>query len=393
MRTRLGRRVRHSLAKNADEALAFLTGQMPAFVTGVGDPTPQAIPVFVFHDVEPSRFARQLAFLRENEYRSVDSDELARGGAADRRVALTFDDATWTFWAYAYPLLRRYGHRAILFVVPGVVPESAKVRPNLDDVWRESCTRKDVKEAARRERFCRWPEILRMHDSGAVDVQSHSLTHARVPISPRIVDFLHPEFDAAVGHFEIPASTLDGAIPPERPIRLGAPVFESAPRLAGRHRFREDPSLVEESISFVEEGGGMEFFRRPGWRRILREEVVERWPPSERGRFESGEERDEAVRREFDESKRRIEERLPGKTVSHLAYPWHRGSALADRLAAETGYRSVLYGSHLQREGGNDGGILRIRRLPERYLMRLPGIGRASLMRALGTARRKESTP
>lgn len=137
----------------------------------------------------------------------------------------------------------------------------------------------------------------------------------------------------------------------------------------------------------------MEFFRRPGWRRILREEVVERWPPSERGRFESGEERDEAVRREFDESKRRIEERLPGKTVSHLAYPWHRGSALADRLAAETGYRSVLYGSHLQREGGNDGGILRIRRLPERYLMRLPGIGRASLMRALGTARRKESTP
>jgi peptidoglycan/xylan/chitin deacetylase (PgdA/CDA1 family) len=67
------------------------------------------IPVFVFHEVAPRRLETQLLYLRSNGYCTLDADELeaaAKGGIRkEREVALTFDDATWTFWMYAYPLL------------------------------------------------------------------------------------------------------------------------------------------------------------------------------------------------------------------------------------------------------------------------------------------------
>jgi len=379
--------MRRSLAKNVDEGRAFLAGQMPAFVTVAGEPKLREVPVFTFHDVDPARFERQLDHLVSNGYRTIDADELAEGGSVERRVALTFDDATWTFWAYAFPLLERYGCRAILFVVPGVVPEATGARPNLEDVWSGRSRPEEIAESGRREAFCTWPELVGMHESGIVDVQSHSLSHARVPVSPEVVDFVHPGFPAGPGGFEIPLSTLNGSWPGARTPRPGAPVFSSSPRLAGHRRFREDPALVEELVSLVETTGGEGFFHRPDWRRRLRR-VVDGHAPAERGAFESDAERSEAIRGELAESRRRLEERLPGSTVRHLAYPWYAGSALADRLAAEAGYRSVLYGSHLAGPGG-DGPLPRIRRLPERYVLRLPGRGRVSLLASLKSSRRR----
>jgi hypothetical protein len=93
-------RLRRSFEKNVPEVRAFLTRQMPAFVTQPGGSTPvDEIPVFVFHEVAPRRLETQLLYLRSNSYCTLDADELeavAKGGIRkEREVALTFDDATF----------------------------------------------------------------------------------------------------------------------------------------------------------------------------------------------------------------------------------------------------------------------------------------------------------
>lgn len=384
----LRRTLRRSLRKNLDEGRALVSGQMPAFVTRPRPEEIERIPAFTFHDVEPASFERQLEHLAAGGYRPVAADELAEGGPAERRVALTFDDATWTFWAYAFPLLGRFRFQAVLFVVPGVVPEAAGVRPTLEDVWSGRASRGDVERAGRASEFCTWPEIERMHASGLVDVQSHSLSHVRIPTGPRVIDFLHPDFERAVGGFEIPQSALDRDVPPERPLRLGAPVFVSRPRLAGDRRFREAPSVVQELVTHVADRGGPAYFDQPRWRTSLRR-VLDRVPDGDLGAYETAADREAALRRELVESKRLIEDRL-GTVVRHLAYPWHAGSDLGDRLARDAGYRSVLYGSFLVGSPPAADGPLRLRRLPERYLLRLPGRGRATLAEAFLRGRRAE---
>jgi peptidoglycan/xylan/chitin deacetylase (PgdA/CDA1 family) len=372
-------RLSQAWRKNGPELRALLSGRIPAFAWG-GRVAGQ-VPVFVFHEVKPARFEAQLTYLRANGYRSLDADQLEDvlrpSGHADAAVALTFDDATWTFWAFAFPLLRRYGFRAILFAIPGLVPDDPTHYPNLDDVWAGRSTLSELQARATLQPLCTWRELAVMHESGLVDIQSHSLTHSRIAVSPRVVDFHRPDFDTYFfGNANIPVSVRDHPERPERRLRLGAPVFESASRLACRRRYREDPRLVDALTRYVDAQGGASFFAAADWRRRLRREVAG-WPASRRGGFESEAEMVAAVRCELAESKRLLEDRLDNP-VRHFCYPWFEGNALADRLAAEAGYRSVHYGVLVARGAACEQPLLQVARLSEEYLFSLPGSGRVA---------------
>lgn len=378
------RRLRRSLEKNAPEVRALLTGRMPRFVTGLGrGGRLREVPVFVFHEVEPATLDAQFLHLRSNGYRTLEASELEAvsrcGITGERDVALTFDDATWTFWAYAFPMLKKHNLRAILFAIPGIVPEDSTAYTNLEDVWAGRCTREDVARRGKSQPMCTWRELELMQRSGLVDIQSHSLLHARVPVSPRLSDFLHPAFDTdSYGNVNVPLSSLDSPENPERALRLGAPVFESAPRSACRPRFKESPELVQAMIDYVEQRGGPAFFNRRGWRRELTA-LFSEWPAQHRGSFETAQEMESAVRMELVRSREILEERL-SKEVRHFCYPWYAGSKTADRLAGEAGYQSVHYGLDISGPHGHaDGMPYPVRRLSEEYLLRLPGHGRSSI--------------
>lgn len=376
-------RLRRSFVKNAPEIRALLNGEMRSFITRRGGADRLVkVPVFTFHTVEPERLDKQLRYLRSNGYRSLDGDELE--AAVQERmthgneIALTFDDATWTFWAYAFPLLKKYDFRATLFAIPSIVPQDSKSYPNLEDVWKDRCTRRDLYERGKVQPLCTWRELAIMHESGIVDIQSHSLTHARVAISSRLVDFVHPAFDTdCFGNVNLPLSSVDNPDKPERKLRLGAPVFESAPRMACRPRFREAPELVEALTHYVEkQHGRTEFFERSTWRKELAA-IFGRWPTQGLGSFETSQEMESAVRRELIESRKILEERLVGKEVRHFCYPWFTGSYTADRLAAEAGYRTVHYGLEINGDKTQTARVpLRIRRISEEYIFSLPGNGR-----------------
>lgn len=374
------RRLRRALTKNSAELRAFATGKMPSFVVR-NSPSRRlrGIPVFTFHDVDPDAFEKQACFLAENGYETLTSDELAsrveRHEASGKEIALTFDDGTWTFWTYVYPILRKYSLKATLFVIPAVVPDDSRTYPTIADLWQLRCGRDDLARRAETQPLCTWLELKTMHESGIVDIQSHSLTHQRVSVSGKLVDFLHPEFEAYVARLNVPVYSVDCAHSPERGLRLGAPVFENAPRLAGRLRFNESPQVLESTISYVAARGGRDFFERPSWRREL-SAVFRRWPKSSLGAYETHRDMVAAIRRECGESRRALEDRL-GKNVRHFCYPWFRGSPLADTIAVETGYRAV-YGGPLLDTGLREG-LLRVQRIGEEYLLRLPGKERTSL--------------
>jgi peptidoglycan/xylan/chitin deacetylase (PgdA/CDA1 family) len=363
--------------KHAPEARALFGRQVPAWLLPGARRDPTEIPVFVFHDVEAESLDDRLRHLVRNGYRAVTAAELVelegRAPRGERLVALTFDDATWRFRAVAFPLLRRHGLHAILFVVPGVVTDEAAPWPDLDAVREGRATAADLAARGGELPFCTWAEIARMRESGLVDVQSHTLSHQRVPVGPKVLDFVRPGLNLYYGHFDLPICVLDDDF--ERTARPGAPLFASAPRLAGRPRFVERPELVRVLVDHAASEPRGDFFASPSWRGELRR-VLRRWPPERRGTLEPPAETEAAMRREIVAARDEIARRLPGAAVRHLAYPWHAGGPRADRLAAEAGMDAVYYGPWLppSSEDAPPG----IRRLPESCLRRLPGRGRTS---------------
>jgi peptidoglycan/xylan/chitin deacetylase (PgdA/CDA1 family) len=331
----------------ADEAKAvlevphdLLRRRYPPFVTGGALPRGD-IPVFTFHGVDAVTFGRQLQYLAENGYRTLSAAEyidVLTGArpAPERAVLLTFDDGRASTFAVALPLLERLGMKATVFLVPARVRGADAPPPALSGA---------------QEGFVSWAEVEAMVRSGVFDVESHSLTHARIHTGPRVDRFLAPEDRVGYAAMDVPLIHAGGTdlLAPDVP--LGTPLLRSAPRLSEAWRFYED-----ETIRMALPRGPI------------------------RGRLETAAEREAAMRRELLEAKRQIEERT-GRPVTHLCYPWHAFGPTARRLAAEVGYRTAFCGKvagvPVTRPGGD---LLTIARVGDDYVEMLPGRGRKSLL-------------
>ncbi len=160
----------------------------------------RSVPVFMYHHINryagdlvtltPEGFENHLRFLSEKGLQTIFLDELLkylRGGKRFTRpaVALTFDDGHLDNWVYAFPLLKKYGVKATIFVVTswmteGVprVPWDPDGRPEQDlpriPSHREG---KEMASAGDYEGGLRWEEARRMEESGLIDIQSHTHLH------------------------------------------------------------------------------------------------------------------------------------------------------------------------------------------------------------------------
>lgn len=113
-------------------------------------------------------------------------------------VCLTFDDASYDFYAVVFPLLAKHGLRALLAVPPVVVSERVDLEPNI-----RVLVEPDLNDGTG---YCTWSELREMARSGLVAIASHGFTH-------RALD--EPDIDL---HTEIVASKL------LLTARLGCPV-------------------------------------------------------------------------------------------------------------------------------------------------------------------------
>jgi peptidoglycan/xylan/chitin deacetylase (PgdA/CDA1 family) len=137
----------------------------PVDLGGVTSRGYQTVPVLAYHKfskhvsdrmtVREDAFEAQMAFLKRNGYRVITLDELfdfldRKRPMPRRSVVITFDDGWRSMYDIAYPILKKYGYPATLFVATDLINPS---NSTLD-----------------------WGRIREMARNG-IDVQCHSKTH------------------------------------------------------------------------------------------------------------------------------------------------------------------------------------------------------------------------
>ncbi|MBF8263232.1 MAG: polysaccharide deacetylase [Parachlamydiales bacterium] len=93
-----------------------------------------------------------------------------------REICLTFDDATFDFYYYIFPLLKKYQLRALLAVPVRYIQESSDLAPSIRlSIPYSSAMKGDIYRT--HAPFCTWQELREMAHSGLVQIASHSYHH------------------------------------------------------------------------------------------------------------------------------------------------------------------------------------------------------------------------
>lgn len=136
----------------------------------VSDPVPGA--KFNGLRVSPARFEQQLRWLRDNGFHFATMAELMAGPVPAKTVAITFDDGYRDNYTQAFPLLRKYGAKATLYLV-------------VDRHDRDWSTAKKAHHASgelMREPKLSDAEVREMVASGVFELGAHTFTHANLPL-------------------------------------------------------------------------------------------------------------------------------------------------------------------------------------------------------------------
>ena len=127
------------------------------------------VPVLNYHQVEqkngnpltlwPDQFEAQMAYLADEGYTTITIDEMMdalENGTPlpEKPVIITFDDGYADNYEYAYPILKKYGFKATIFLIY----DFTNTYPN----------------------YLTWEQINEMKDSGLIHFESHTMTHANL---------------------------------------------------------------------------------------------------------------------------------------------------------------------------------------------------------------------
>jgi len=311
----------------------------------------KSLPVLMYHyvsawpnaiAVDPEVFESHLQAMSEGGFRGVGLSEAAsyfmEGRALPEKSALiTFDDGFLDNFVYAYPLLKKYGHKGIIFAVTGKITDQDLVRPTLDDVWSGFVGVDELPQVnrpyhsgaqgfrIRRDLFFSWEEAKAMEASGVVRVEAHSHRHRSVFTGPGFETFFKPGDRKR---------TFDRM---EAEVLFGLPAFEHGPALARKAFYPSDEiyGLVRDTVP-QDFDGAKAFFDRPGAAADLEKRILN-IPREERGRIETGEEFEERVRGEIKQCRDALATHLGRKPLT-FSWPWGEYCEKSLEIAKELGF-------------------------------------------------------
>lgn len=112
--------------------------------------------------IDPSVFEKDLKYLTENGYHTIFVSELVgyfenNNTLPEKPVLITFDDGYYNNYTYAFPLLKKYGCKAVISMI-GIEADKAEKEKNKKPLYSE----------------CGWTELREMTDSGFVEIQNHT---------------------------------------------------------------------------------------------------------------------------------------------------------------------------------------------------------------------------
>jgi peptidoglycan/xylan/chitin deacetylase (PgdA/CDA1 family) len=293
--------------------------------------------------ISPDDFQVQMEYLARKNYQTLFLDELDGAFTKGKKpqAVITFDDGYLDNWVYAYPILKKYNLKATIFVVTSRIKEGT-LRPNLGDVWGDRVKENQLpKISTHYESNLRcvgnlegsadhinWEEARAMSQSGLVDIQSHSHLHDYCYVSDEITGYYRGT--------KWRTGWLTGG-----DLRLGIPLYEDKPALAGRKYF-DDKSLRDSVAGYVASRGGEGFFTREDWKSELDRLVSDyRKKGKLQDSYETLQEREKRTKDELLLAKNIIEKKL-NKECKFIAWP---GGAYDNDLvewAKECGYRAAV---------------------------------------------------
>lgn len=210
---------------------------------GVRSDSLQTVPILCYHrlgaasskmQITPADFEAQMSWLVDNGYRVVRLGDLAAFLAGDqplprRAVVLTFDDGYESVHRHAFPVLKRLGLPATVFVYTDFLGGGDALT---------------------------WAQLQEMQASGLIDVQSHSKSHRNlVERRPGETDERHR---AAIDvEMRVPRELLERRLPPLKVRHLAYPYGDTDALVidrAARHGYELAATVVP---------GGNPFYAQP----------------------------------------------------------------------------------------------------------------------------------
>ncbi len=137
----------------------------------------------LYHRVGSGKYANSPAMMEQHltwiasRFRFVLPGDLLNISSLD--ICLTFDDATYDFYHYLFPLLKRLKLRALLAVPTKYIVEKTLLDPQERLAIPYSLAMKDG-IYQNRHPFCTWEELREMVQSGFVEIASHSVNHCNL---------------------------------------------------------------------------------------------------------------------------------------------------------------------------------------------------------------------
>lgn len=147
--------------------------------------TATGIPVLNYHQVEPKdgnpltlwpeQFEAQMEYLAAEGYTTITIDEMMdalENGTSlpEKSVIITFDDGYADNYEYAYPILKKYGFKATIFLIY----DFTNTYPN----------------------YLTWDQVAEMKDSGLIHFESHTMTHANLAELTSVDELRHEIADS-----------------------------------------------------------------------------------------------------------------------------------------------------------------------------------------------------
>ena len=143
------------------------------------------VPVLNYHQVEDKdgnpltlwtdQFEAQMAYLAAEGYTTITIDEMMDAyehgtPLPEKPVIITFDDGYADNYENAYPILKKYGFKATIFLIY----DFTNTYPN----------------------YLTWDQIAEMKESGLIRFESHTMTHANLAELTAIDDLRHEIADS-----------------------------------------------------------------------------------------------------------------------------------------------------------------------------------------------------
>lgn len=154
------------------------------------------VPVLMYHhvspvdgmiNVSPANFEQQLLWLKRRGYHSLSTAEFAahlNGEPVPRKsILITFDDGYLDNRVYAYPLLKKYGFKAVIFLVTSWINDGPPRRflgqGELPETPSHRECEQRIEDGQSDDVILRWSEIASMQEDGVFEFHSHTHTHTR----------------------------------------------------------------------------------------------------------------------------------------------------------------------------------------------------------------------